>query len=218
MPAVKEAYAEAKEQAGPIAEEAKRRSTDAAAALKGETVKKKGGKKKKFFLVAVVAGGGAVLFSKLRSKDESANWQSSYTPAPAPAAPPAPPSPAAPMGGSHAADVADDTAGANPGESIADAADKPHPVTTPDAPAEEVDVGGRGTGRGRRRRCHAQEEGLTRAGQAVGDSSALSRRTRALTCRSTQKIRIGTSPASSTSAVNPSGQRIRRESANDTTR
>ena len=34
----------------------------------------------------------------------------------------------------------DDAAGATPGEAIADAAEEPHPVTTPDEPAEVVDV------------------------------------------------------------------------------
>ena len=52
------------------------------------------------------------------------------------------------MAGSHAADTAVDGAatsagdatGANPGETLADASEEPHPVTTPDAPAEDVDV------------------------------------------------------------------------------
>ena len=145
VPAVKDAVSDAKEQAAPVVEEAKSRGTAAAAALKGEAVEKKGGRKRKIFLFAALAGAGAFVFKKLRGSDESANWQSSYTPTPAPAAPPAPPSPAAPMGGSHAADPAPakgsgDTAGASPGESISDATEEPHPVTTPDAPAEEVEV------------------------------------------------------------------------------
>ena len=52
------------------------------------------------------------------------------------------------MAGSHAADTAVDDAatpvgdptGANPGETLSDATEEPHPVTTPDAPAEAVDV------------------------------------------------------------------------------
>jgi hypothetical protein len=52
------------------------------------------------------------------------------------------------MAGSHAADTAVDSSatdagdptGANPGETLADASEEPHPVTTPDAPAEDVDV------------------------------------------------------------------------------
>ena len=145
VPAVKEALEEAREQAGPLADEAKRRGSLAAAALEGEDVKRKGGKKK-YFLFAGLIAGGVVVYRKLTSGDESANWQSSYTPppAPAPAAPPAPPSPSAPMAGSHVAeapvDSSGDTAGANPGETLSDAAEAPHEVTTPDAPAEEVEV------------------------------------------------------------------------------
>ena len=30
--------------------------------------------------------------------------------------------------------------GATPGESLSDATEEPHPVTTPDSPAEDVDV------------------------------------------------------------------------------
>jgi F0F1-type ATP synthase membrane subunit b/b' len=149
VPAVAQAVSDAKEQAAPVVEEAKRRGSLAADALKGEPVqKKKGGKTKKFFLFAALAGAGAFIFKKLRGGDESANWQTSYTPSPAPAAPPAPPSPAAPMAGSHAADTAVDTpstdagdpTGANPGETLSDSSEEPHPVTTPDAPAEDVDV------------------------------------------------------------------------------
>jgi hypothetical protein len=147
VPAVRGAVAEAREQAGPLADEAKRRGSLAAAALKGEDVKRKGGKKK-YFLFAGLLAAGAVAFKKLRGGDESANWQSSYTPSPAPAAPTTPSTPATPSAGAHVADTpadspADspaDTAGANPSETLADAAEKPHGVTTPDAPAEEVVV------------------------------------------------------------------------------
>ena len=146
VPAVQQAVSDAKDQAAPVIEEAKRRGSLAADAVKGEPPAKKGGKKKWFFFAAV-AGAGAFVFKKLRSGDESANnWQTSYAPKPAPAAPPAPPSPSAPMAGSHAADTAVDSAstsigdptGANPGETLSDAVEEPHPVTTPDAPAEDV--------------------------------------------------------------------------------
>jgi hypothetical protein len=147
IPAVKVAVADAAEQAAPVVEEAKKRGSSAVDALKGEDLQpKKKGRKRKFFLFAALAGAGAYVFSKVRGKDDSNNWQSSYTPSPSPAAPPSPASPAAPMGGSHAADTSGDTppagdsAGASPGESIADATEEPHPVTTPDSPAEEVEV------------------------------------------------------------------------------
>ncbi len=148
VPMVQQAVTDARESAAPIAEEAARRGSLAAAALKGEPVKRRHGKKK-FVLLAGLAGLGALAVKKLRGPDESANWQTSYTPtpspAPAPAAPPAPPSPSAPMAGSHTADVPVDSAsgdpvGANPGESLSDATVEPHEVTDPDAPAEDVDV------------------------------------------------------------------------------
>lgn len=143
VPFVQQAVSDAREQAAPVAEEAKRRGVLAAAALKGEPVKRKGGKKK-FLLFAGLAGLGALAVKKFRGA-ESANWQTSYSPSPSPAAPPAPPSPSAPMAGSHTADVAvdaagDDAGGASPGEALADSAEEPHPVTTPDSPAEDVDV------------------------------------------------------------------------------
>lgn len=130
--------------ATPVAIEARRRGELAAAALKGEPVKKKGSKKRKLFVFATLVGLGALAVQKLRG-GESANWQTSYSPSPAPAAPPAPPSPSAPMAGSHTADVpvdavSGDPVGASPGESLSDATEEPHPVTTPDAPAEDVDV------------------------------------------------------------------------------
>ena len=147
VPAVQQAVSDAKDQAAPVLEEAKRRGSLAADAVKGEPPAKKGGKKK-WFLLAALAGAGAFVFKKVKGGDESANWQTSYAPKPAPAAPPAPPSPSAPMAGSHTADAAVDSpstnagdpTGANPGETLADASEEPHPVTTPDAPAEDVDV------------------------------------------------------------------------------
>ena len=143
--AVNEAVENAREQAAPIAEEAKRRSTLAVAAAKGEPVKRKGGKRT-FFLLAALAGVGVFVAKQMMGSKESTNWQSSYTPPPAPPAPPAPASPAAPMSGSHVADTSGaeategDAGGAAPGESLSDAVEAPHQVTTPDSPAETVDV------------------------------------------------------------------------------
>lgn len=131
--------------ATPVAVEARRRGSLAASALKGEPVKRTS-KKKKVLVVVGLAGLGGFVFQKLRGGGESANWQTSYAPTPAPAAPPVPPSPSAPMAGSHAAEVATDPAatadpvGATPGESLSDATEAPHPVTTPDEPAETVEV------------------------------------------------------------------------------
>lgn len=85
--------------------------------------KKKGGKLKKLLLITGIAAAAAFVLSKLRAGRESENWQSSYTPTPAPAP-----------------RAEDDAAGASPGEAIADQAESPKPVTTPESPAEVVDV------------------------------------------------------------------------------
>lgn len=144
VPYVQQAVSDARDQAVPLAEEAQRRGEAAVAALKGEPVKRKG-RKRKILLFAGLVGLAALAVQKLRG-GESANWQTSYSPSPAPATPPAPPSPAAPMSGSHAVDSpagsegADGPVGATPGESLSDATEEPHPVTTPDSPAEDVDV------------------------------------------------------------------------------
>ena len=99
-----------------------------------EPKKKKGGKLKKLVLFTGLAAAAAFVVSRLRGGKESENWQSSYSPTPAPTPVPTP----APT---HAAVVTeDDEAGASPGEALADQAESPHPVTTPDDPADVVEV------------------------------------------------------------------------------
>ena len=146
LPVVQQGVSDARAQATLLAEEARERSANAAAAIKGEPVKKKG-KKRKLLLLAVVVGVAGAAAKKLSGGGESDNWQTSYTPTPpAPPAPPTPPSPAAPMSGSHAAAVPtdgtteEDLGGAAPGERMSDSTEEPHPVTTPDSPAEDIDV------------------------------------------------------------------------------
>ena len=103
------------------------------AELKGE--KPKRSKLKTFAVVAAVAGAAAVVAKKLQGDKASDNWQSSYTPSPPPSSRPTPATPAAPQAG------VDDPGGASPDEAMSDAADEtPHEVTTPDDPAEVVDV------------------------------------------------------------------------------
>ena len=152
--------AEAREKAGPALAEARDRASTKAAPLiasgqalasekataakaladakvaqvKGEPEPTKGSKLKKVVLFTAIAGAVAFVAKKLQGgKAESNNWQSSYVPTPPPSPAAAPSAPAAAVG-------ADDTGGSSPDEAMADAADAPHPVTTPDEPVEVVDL------------------------------------------------------------------------------
>lgn len=109
------------------------------AALQSDPPKKKR-RFRKVLVLGLIAGGAAIAVKALQS-DKGDNWQSTYTPPPPPAPKPTPvaetPVP------EHAAapeKPADDATGATPGEALADAAETPHPVTTPDDPAEVVDI------------------------------------------------------------------------------
>ncbi|HEU5036066.1 MAG TPA: hypothetical protein VFT70_03605 [Nocardioides sp.] len=83
--------------------------------------KKKGSKLRKLLLLTGLAAAAAFVAKKLQGGNESQNWQSSYTPTPAPR-------------------PANEEGGASPDEAIADSAEAPHPVTTPDEPADVVDI------------------------------------------------------------------------------
>jgi len=127
--------ADARAKAAPVAADLATRAQEAAAqakeaadarvaTLRGEEPKKKGGKLKKLALFAAIAGAVGFVAKKLQGGGQQAdNWQSSYVPKPAPA--PAP---------------VQDAGGSGPDEAIADAAEDPHPATTPDEPAEVVDI------------------------------------------------------------------------------
>lgn len=109
------------------------------AQLKGEPEPPKGSKLKKLVLFTAIAGAVAFVAKKLQGgKAESTNWQSSYVPTP----PPTPTQAAAPAAAPAAAGAtrADDTGGSSPDEAFADAAEAPHPVTTPDEPADVVEI------------------------------------------------------------------------------
>jgi ABC-type transporter Mla subunit MlaD len=136
------ALADARDQAKPYVAEARERAAEAAshaketadarvAQLRGEEPpKKKGSKLRKIALFALIAGAVGFAAKKLQGGKQADNWQSSYVPTPAPTPKPTP----AP------APKADDQAAADPAEAAADATEAPKPVTTPDEPAEVVDV------------------------------------------------------------------------------
>ena len=129
------AIADARDKAAPIiasgaalAAEKATAAKAAADAKAGELTgqPKKKSKLKRFLLFGAIAGGVAAVAKKLQAGSDSNNWQSSYTPSPPPAPEP-----------KHAAD---DPGGASPDEALADSAEAPHASTTPDDPAEVVDL------------------------------------------------------------------------------
>ena len=128
------ALADARDQAAPLVAAGAERAADVAAqakeaadarvaTLRGED-KKKGSKLRKLAIFAALAGAAGFIAKKLQGGGQSANWQSSYVPTPAPAP----------------SSKADDAGAAGPDEALSDAAVEPHPVTTPDEPAEVVDL------------------------------------------------------------------------------
>lgn len=127
-PALGSAVAAADEATAEYRAEAARRGAATAAALRGEVAvapPKKKGRKRKALLLVGLAGLGFAAVKKFTGQDSQA-WETSYQPtppAPTPAAPPL-----------H------DTAAATPDEALADAAETPHAASTPDQPAETVDV------------------------------------------------------------------------------
>ena len=117
----------------------------------------KRGRLKKLVLFSGLVALGGVVFKRLRGAPSKSNWQSSYVPQPAPPQAPthkaeapvaeaaaAPPAKAAPRTKAAppaaAAPTADDEAAASPDEALADRATEPHPDTTPDNPAEVVEL------------------------------------------------------------------------------
>jgi hypothetical protein len=167
-PLLAEYRASAAEQASAVAALAAERAAsgrDVAIAkaneLRGVEPEPKGGKLKKVLLLGGLLAIGGVVFSKLKGKDESANWQSTYVPPapPKPAPPAAPVTPATtsvdpnsdplndPIEEVTGDDVVtvdppatDDTGGGAPGEAISDSVEEAHDATTPDEPAEIIDI------------------------------------------------------------------------------
>jgi len=126
---VKDSRADAK----PILKEGKRLAKAQSKADSGKKKPKKKHRIRKLLLLSLLAGAGVALARKLRSGGP--DWQS-----------PAPGKHAAPQADEPQADqpvephAADDASGASPDEALADAAEEPHPVTTPDSPAEVVEL------------------------------------------------------------------------------
>jgi F0F1-type ATP synthase membrane subunit b/b' len=111
--------------------ETAKRGKAVAAALKGEVEAPKQTHKLRNLLILLGLGGLVAFVVKKKSdREPTTAWQSSYTP-----------TPTSTSGGAHKAEEsADDAAGASPDVAAADAAATPHPATTPDNPAETVDV------------------------------------------------------------------------------
>jgi hypothetical protein len=133
LPAITAAIAAAGEATEDVREETSKRGKAAVAALKGEVeAPKKKHRLRNLLLVLGLGGIVAAVAKKLSDREPTTAWQSSYTPPPAATS-------AADNGGAHRAD-ADDQGGASPDVAAADAAAAPHPATTPDNPAETIDV------------------------------------------------------------------------------
>src|SRR3954470_15900255 len=121
-----------------------KRSKAVAAALKGEVEAPQPKKHRGRWALLLLAVGGAIFAAsrKLSNRKPTTNWQSSYTPPPAPTAATSS-GPAAGVGvegGLHRAEDADDTAASDPAEAVSDSTDIPHPATTPDDPVEDIHV------------------------------------------------------------------------------
>lgn len=143
----KPALADAKEKTSAVTSDAKAKAVPLAAAgaalaaerahsakeLAGEKVARLKGEKPKEshklrnLLVLLGLAGVAAFVAKKFTGGSADNWQSTYTPAPPPPAP-------APT------DVTDDVGGAGPDEALSDTVEAPHPTSTPDSPAEVIDV------------------------------------------------------------------------------
>lgn len=112
------------------------------ARLKGEEPEPKGGKLKKFLLFTGLLAVGGFVVKTLRERRATDTWESSYVPpAPAPERTPSPTDGLAdPLNDPLPSQAGDDSGGAGPDEAMSDAVESPHAVTTPDNPAEVVDV------------------------------------------------------------------------------
>ena len=106
--------------------------------LRGEPPKKH--RLRKLLLITGVAAVLGFAYKKLRSGSEQDDWQTSYTPTPAPGPTTTSDTPIFDAAAQAASEEPADEGGASPDEAIADAAEEGHPVTTPDEPADVVEL------------------------------------------------------------------------------
>lgn len=118
--------------------EAKKRGRATVAALKGEVAApKKKHRLRKLVGLAGLAGIGGLIAKRFSDRQASTAWQTSYKPTPAAT----PASPARRFADETAGRPHSDDEGASaPDEAVADAADSPHAATTPDNPAEVIEI------------------------------------------------------------------------------
>jgi hypothetical protein len=135
------ALSDAREQAGPVLTDAKDKAV-AKAAEAGDKPRKKH-RLRKFLLLTGLAAAVGFVIKRMQSRDQE-NWQSSYTPPPPPRDADRTDSPigdaAAVATASSTETESADEGGAGPDEALADAVDESHDVTTPDDPADIVDL------------------------------------------------------------------------------
>jgi hypothetical protein len=116
-------------------------ATAKAAEITGKPKKKH--RLRKLLLITGIAAALGFVAKKLTAKGDQDNWQSSYTPTPPPRDADRTDTPIADAAAANAAAASTegaDEGGAGPDEALADAAEESHDVTTPDAPAEVVDL------------------------------------------------------------------------------
>ncbi len=116
------------------------RDLAAAKAAELKSTPKKKHRLRKLLLITGVAALLGFVAKKMQGGSEKDNWQSSYTPTPAPA-PRDADATDTPIADSLVGDsLVGDEGGAAPDEAIADAVEEEHPVTTPDEPADVVEL------------------------------------------------------------------------------
>jgi vacuolar-type H+-ATPase subunit H len=150
LPVITAALAAASEATEDVRGETRKRGKAAVAALKGEVEAPEPKKEKHRFrrFLLVLGLGGLVAFAarKLGDRQPSTTWESNPAPAASStgAATGAAGATVTATSGAHKADTSeaesDDQGGASPDVAAADAASEPHEATTPDSPAETIDV------------------------------------------------------------------------------